>query len=131
MKKIIFLLLFLVAPNVTLAHSPLKSVYPIDGSSLKMALPKIEMVFKSPAKLIKFDMYEVSNTKKTKLLSKLMGSKKGEEISLNKDFLLKISKKHTIALPYLENGDYVIFWRAIGEDGHIVKGKFSFELDRN
>jgi methionine-rich copper-binding protein CopC len=131
MKKIIFLLLFLVAPNVTLAHSPLESVYPIDGSSLKMALPKIEMVFKSPAKLIKFDMYEVSSTKKTKLLSKLMGSKKGEEISLNKDFLLKISKKHTIALPFLENGDYVIFWRAIGEDGHIVKGKFSFELDRN
>ena len=131
MKKIILLLIFLITPTVTLAHSPLESVYPIDGSSLKMAPPKIEMVFKSPAKIIKLDMYEVSSEKKTKLLSKLMGNKKGEEISLNKDLLLKISKRHTIALPYLENGDYVIFWRAIGEDGHIVKGKFSFELDRN
>ncbi len=131
MKKIILLFLFLITPTVTLAHSPLESVYPIDGSSLKMAPPKIEMVFKSPAKLIKLDMYEVSSEKKTKLLSKLIGSRKGEEISLNKDFLLKIRKRHTIPLPYLENGDYLIFWRAIGEDGHIVKGKFSFELDRN
>ncbi len=131
MKKIILLLLFLITPTVTLAHSLLESVYPIDGSPLKMAPTEIKMVFKSPAKLIKLDMYEVSSAKKTKLLSKLMGSKKGEEISLNKDFLLKNSKRHRIPLPYLENGDYVIFWRAIGEDGHIVKGKFSFELDRN
>ena len=80
MKQVILLLLFLITPTVTLAHSPLESVYPIDGSSLKMAPRKIEIVFKSPAKLIKLDMYEVTSTKKTKLLSKLMGSKKGEEM---------------------------------------------------
>ncbi len=131
MKKIIWLLLFLFSPTLLLAHSPLVSVYPIDKSFLKIAPTKIEMVFKSPVKLIKLDIYEVSSAKKTKLLSKLMGKKKGDKISINKDSLLKISKRHLIALPSLENGDYVIFWRAIGEDGHIVKGKFSFGLDKN
>ncbi len=36
----------------------------------------------------------------------------------------------TVALPKLTPGDYIISWRVVGADGHVVPGRIRFTLDR-
>ena len=41
------------------------------------------------------------------------------------------NKRHLIGLPRLTDGMYEASWRAISEDGHTIKGNFSFEISPN
>ena len=41
---------------------------------------------------------------------------------------MKNDKNHSIPLPLLEPGIYHFRWRAMSEDGHIIKGKSNFKL---
>ena len=57
-----------------------------------------------------------------------MGSAEGQDILLGSDHLMIDDKRHLIAIPALINGTYKTTWRAISEDGHIIKGDFSFQI---
>jgi Cu/Ag efflux protein CusF len=48
------------------------------------------------------------------------------DIALVGKFLMREEKRHLISVPTLEEGNYQINWRAISEDGHTIKGEFSF-----
>ena len=128
MFKKLFVGLLIILPITAWAHSPLLSVNPGDGVTLNTTPSEIVMVFKVPAKLIKIDMTKDSNDENQGLLGGLFGGNQGDVIMLGDDFLMKVDHWHEIALPVLPDGEYTIAWRAMGEDGHVIKGVFSFSV---
>ena len=127
MKYLISFAIFMMA-SFSLAHSPLTSMAPQDGSSLTKAPSQLELVFKSPAKLIKFEMIRLSGDSNISVLESLFADYEGDDITLDGDFLMKVTEEHVIALPPLKNGHYLVIWRALGVDGHVIKGNFSFKV---
>ena len=56
------------------AHSPVGFVIPKDGSIIKKAPEKMEIVFTAPAKLIKVELSKVTSDQKKTLISGLLGN---------------------------------------------------------
>jgi methionine-rich copper-binding protein CopC len=125
----ISLIIFLVfLPLAASAHSPLATLSPKDGSVLEQAPTEVKMVFKSLVKLIKLEMQKLSSDERSSLFGGLFISHKDKNIALDTHFLMKKSKQYLIGLPALDAGDYFIKWRALGEDGHVIKGEFRFKV---
>ena len=131
MPKVILILLCLLFPLSALAHSPLSNVSPEDGTKLDDAPSEISMVFKSPAKLIKLELLKEQASAKKSLLGGLFGNDGGEVVLLPNAVLMEMSDTHVIPLPKITGGDYQVKWRAMGEDGHVIKGDFAFTVDKN
>ena len=110
------------------AHSPVGFVVPKDGSVIKKAPEKMEIVFTAPAKLIKVEFSKVTSNQKKSLINGLLGNESLTPIKLNKDHLMNESRRHIISLPKLDDGIYKTAWRALSEDGHAIKGEFIFEV---
>ena len=128
-KSLIFLFaIFLTFSNLGHAHSPVGFVIPKDGSVIKQAPEKMEIVFTAPAKLIKIEFFRVIPGEKSTLIGELLGSEKLEEIPLGKSHLMKEGKRHLVNIPVLDMGIYKTNWRALSEDGHAIKGTFTFEV---
>ena len=125
---ILFFSVFLTFSNVGHAHSPVGFVIPKDGSVIKRAPEKMEIVFTAPAKLIKLDLSRVKSIGQSSLLGGLLGSEELEAIDLDNSHLMKEAKRHLINMPTLDVGLYKTTWRALSEDGHAIKGEFAFEI---
>ena len=128
MLKNLLLVILILLPVTAEAHSPLISSFPQDGQELGVSPPNIVMIFKTPAKIIKFSLTKSKDEQRKSLLGGFFRSSKGEQITIEHDFLMKNSERHTIALPSLEKGKYSLSWRAMGEDGHVMKGEFAFVI---
>ena len=124
----IYILTILLNYTTATAHSPVGFVIPEDGSIIKKAPEEIEIVFTAPAKLIKVVFSKVTSNKKKSLIDGLLGNEALTPIRLNKDHLMKESRRHIISLPKLDDGIYMTAWRALSEDGHAIKGEFAFEV---
>jgi len=131
MPKVILILLCLLFPLSALAHSPLSNVSPEDGAKLQDAPTEISMVFKSPAKLIKLELLKEQASEKKSLLGSLFGNDGGEVVPLPNAVLMETSEAHVIPLPEITSGGYQVKWRAMGEDGHVIKGDFGFAVDKD
>jgi methionine-rich copper-binding protein CopC len=125
---VICILSLLLSFSTATAHSPVGFVIPKDGSIIKKAPEKMEIVFTAPAKLIKVEFSKVTSNQKKSLISGLLGNEALTPIKLNRDHLMKESKQHMISLPKLDDGVYKTAWRALSEDGHAIKGEFIFEV---
>ena len=128
MPKLILVILCFLLPMSALAHSPLSNVSPEDGTKLGDAPTEISMVFKSPAKLIKLELLKEKVSAKKSLLGGLFGNDGGEVVPLPNAVLMETSETHVIPLPEITSGGYLVKWRAMGEDGHILKGDFGFTI---
>ena len=131
MPKVILILLCLLFPLSALAHSPLSNVSPEDGAKLQDAPTEISMVFKSPAKLIKLELLKEQASEKKSLLGSLFGNDGGEVVPSPNAVLMETSEAHVIPLPEITSGGYQLKWRAMGEDGHVIKGDFVFTVDKD
>jgi methionine-rich copper-binding protein CopC len=89
------------------------------------------MVFKSPAKLIKLELLKEQASEKKSLLGSLFGNDGGEVVPLPNAVLMETSEAHVIPLPEITSGGYQLKWRAMGEDGHVLKGDFVFTVDKD
>ena len=89
---------------------------------------EMSMVFKSPAKLIKLELFKEKASAKKSLLGGLFGNDGGEVVPLPNAVLMETSETHVIPLPEITSGGYLVKWRAMGEDGHILKGDFGFTI---
>jgi copper resistance protein C len=125
-KNLLFAIL-LILPMTANAHSPLASSSPQNGETLDAPPIEIVMVFKLPAKLIKVNLRKFSNKQEKRLLGGLFGGG-GELVTLGTSFLMNIGERQIIPLPSLANGAYSLDWRAIGEDGHVIKGDLAFKI---
>ena len=110
------------------AHSPLFSSSPQDGESLDTPPTQIVLEFKSPAKLIKVELKKSKSKQRNSFLGGLFSGVDGESVPLGKSFLMLIKNRQIVPLPSLGEGDYLFSWRAMGGDGHIIKGKLTFKV---
>ena len=129
--KKLFLTVLIFFPSASIAHSPLASSSPQDGETLNVPLTEIVMQFESPAKLIKVDLRKQPSKLERSVFGGIFSSNKGEAVPLGTDFLLTIDKRQLIPLKALEDGSYSFSWRAMGEDGHVIKGNFTFYIKAN
>ncbi len=129
-RKIIAVFILLSLPTMAHTHSPLKQADPMDGASLTKAPTEYKMLFKSPAKLIKFEIFQKgqNNNKKPSLLKGLFKKSESKFIEINYKPSLVLSESHLIKLPEINFGSYEVRWRAMGEDGHVLKGILTFEV---
>ena len=114
--------------NGSKCHSPLSSSVPIDVETLQVAPVEIVMNFKSPAKLIKVELLKSKTNQENNFLRGLFGADDGETVLLGESFLMSVNKRQIIPMPSLGKGDYLLLWRAMGEDGHVIKGKLTFKV---
>ena len=130
LKKIILILILFSLPTTVFPHSPLKQANPMDGALLAEAPTEYKMLFKSPAKLIKFEIFQKSqnNNKNSSALKGLFKKSDGKLIEINYKPSLVLSESYLIKLPKINLGSYEVHWRAMGEDGHVLKGILTFEV---
>ena len=129
MLKNLLLAILLVLPIAANAHSPLASSSPQNGETLDEPPTEIFMEFKLPTKLMKVDLTKQSDKQGKNLLGRLFGGgDNGESLPLGTSFLMTIDKRQVIPLPSLKDGSYSLTWRAMGEDGHVVKGELTFNI---
>ena len=129
MFKNLLLAILLVLPIAANAHSLLASSSPQNGETLDVPPIVIFMEFKLPAKLIKVDLTKQSNKQGKSLLGRLFGGgDDGDSIPLGASFLMNTDKRQVIPLPSLKDGSYLLTWRAMAEDGHLIKGDLTFNI---
>ena len=117
-KTILKIIILTILPALAFAHSPLKSVDPIDKAVLTEAPTEYKMIFKSKAKLIKFEILKQAEEK----------DKEPSPLKLNYKPSKLWCESHVVKLPKINNGSYEVRWRAMGEDGHVLKGTLNFEV---
>ena len=129
-RRIIAVFTLVVFPIMAIAHSPLQKAKPANGAVLETPPTEYKMLFKSPAKLIKFEIFQKGNNdnKKSSLLKNLFKNSDRKLIEINYKPLLVLSESHSIKLPNINVGSYEVHWRAMGEDGHVLKGILTFEV---
>ena len=110
------------------AHSPLSLSSPQDGEILDTPPIEIVMDFKLPAKLIKVELRKSKNKQGNSFLGGLFGGDDGETVPLGESSLMSMNKRQIIPMPSLGAGDYLLSWRAMGEDGHVIKGELTFKV---
>lgn len=129
MFKNLLLAILLVLPIAANGHSPLASSSPQNGETLDVPPTVIVMEFKLPAKLIKVDLTKQSDKQGKSLLGRLFGGGgDGDSIPLGTSFLMTTDKRQVIPLPSLKDGSYLLTWRAMAEDGHLIKGDLTFNI---
>ena len=129
-KRLITVFILFIFPISTLAHSPLEQASPMNGAILTTPPTEYKIRFKSPAKLIKIEIYQKSQSakKKVSLLENIFKKSEKKLVKLNYKPSLALSRNHSINLPEIKFGSYEVRWRAMGEDGHVLKGILTFEI---
>ena len=129
-KRLIAAFILFTFPISTLAHSPLEQASPMNGAILTTPPTEYKIRFKSPAKLIKIEIYQKSQSakKKVSLLENIFKKSEKKLVKLNYKPSLALSRNHSINLPEIKFGSYEVRWRAMGEDGHVLKGILTFEI---
>ena len=131
MLRIVLLLYLMFLPLQLNAHSPLEFSEPKNGAILKSFPKNLLLSFKAPAKLIRVSLNERDSIKNDSLFKSLFSSKKKMGNILNNDISQDFREKFVLTLPPLSTGHFIISWRAMSEDGHIIKGDFSFSIEEN
>ncbi|WP_409288080.1 copper resistance protein CopC [Peribacillus sp. SCS-37] len=113
MKKLIIagLLLILSFPAAAFAHTGLESSVPAKGETVKNKLTEIRLNFETP----------IEKLSTMKLF-------KGEtEVELG-EVKADGSKLSGALKDPLQNGNYRVEWKIVGEDGHTIEGEFDFVM---
>jgi methionine-rich copper-binding protein CopC len=101
----------LVSSALALAHAHLQKALPADGSVITAAPPNVVLAFSEPARLTALWIQKAA-AQKLKLAP--LPTEPAREIS--------------VALPHLTPGSYVVSWKVVGADGHVVPGQIRFTL---
>lgn len=111
MKHILSLLLTLALAGVAHAHTELAATTPADGSRIAAAPEHLTLRFSAPVTLTMLAVRAADGTATT--LGPLPATP-------NTSF--------TVAAPTLAPGAYVVAWRALSADTHVVRGEFTFSV---
>jgi copper transport protein len=93
------------------AHTHLVKAEPADGSTVTVAPPKFVLTFAEPAKLTALSLQK--DPEPAKKVGPLPTTP-AAEIS--------------IPAPRMAPGKYVLSWRAVSDDGHVMPGKLTFTV---
>lgn len=102
------LLAFLSGP--AFAHSPLQSTSPADGAVLDTPPDTIRLTFAKPARLTKLTLTYEGEERRLELTKK------------------SFAKEVMVDPGSAGGGKFLVGWRALGTDGHVLKGEFSYTV---
>ena len=109
--RMVCALILVSCSALAFAHAKLVKSDPAEGSTVKAAPTKFVLTFGEPAKLTTLTLQK--NAEPAKKIG-----------SLPTDASAEIS----VPAPKLEPGKYVLAWRAVGSDGHVLPGKVTFTV---
>jgi copper transport protein len=101
----------LACSALAFAHTHLVKADPADGSAVRVAPPKFVLTFAEPARLTALSLQK--DTEPAKKIGPLPTTP-AAEIS--------------IPAPQMAPGKYVLSWRAVSDDGHVMPGKVTFTV---
>lgn len=104
-------LVLLGCSALALAHTHLVKAVPADGSTLTAAPAAFILTFAEPVKMT--------------ALSLQKGAEPAQKIG---PLPTAPAAEISVPAPKLTAGKYVLSWRAVGDDGHVMPGKLSFTL---
>lgn len=108
------LMLVLITATGLMAHSKVETSNPADGEILQTAPTAIELNFEKPVRVTKVNLSH-------------KGGDTDHDLRLEiptKDYV----KSMTLTPELYGVGTYLIEWRALAEDGHAMKGDFTFTV---
>lgn len=100
-----------LAASMALAHAHLRRAVPADGGVVTAAPANVVLTFSEPARLT------------VCWLQKGEGAKQKIELPPTAP-----AQQISVPMPRLEPGTYVLSWRVIGDDAHIVPGQIQFTV---
>jgi methionine-rich copper-binding protein CopC len=104
--------LLLWGSSGALAHAHLQGSSPVDGSHLSAAPAVLVLSFSESARLTALSL-ESPDGKRTQLVAPA-----------------EPQARISVPLPSLTPGTYVVYWRALAADGHLVPGQIRFTISR-
>lgn len=111
-SKLIALGIAALMAQVALAHTELTSTVPADEATLAAVPEKVELTFSAPVRLTAMTIQQGDAQKQS--LGPLPSA---------------TAENFAVALPTgLAAGHYVVAWRALSEDTHVVSGEFMFAV---
>jgi len=110
-KRVACALLLLGCSALALAHTHLVKAIPADGSTLSTSPAKFVLTFAEPVKMTVLSLQK--DAEPAKKIGPLPTAP-AAEIS--------------VPAPQLAAGKYVLSWRAVGDDGHLMPGKLTFTM---
>lgn len=113
-KRTTAVLTTLMIATTAFAHSPVKETSPANGAVLETVPEMLHMTFAAPARVMKVTMTHSKNDASHESRLEIPTRDMVEEIHLTPEFM--------------GSGNYLVEWRALGEDGHVLKGTFSFDV---
>ncbi len=96
---------------LTWAHTHLVKSIPVNGSTLAVSPSRFVLTFAEPAKLTTLSL-----------------QKDAEPAQKMGPLPTSPATEVSIPAPQLAPGRYVLAWRAVGDDGHVMPGKLSFTV---
>ncbi|PGS48718.1 copper resistance protein CopC [Bacillus sp. AFS041924] len=113
MKKALSFLILLIFlfPSMASAHTTLETSNPADGEVINEPLKQITLNFETPLEK----------------LSTLKVFKDGKDLEV-KDISVENNQMVANMPKNLENGNYEIEWKIVGEDGHPITGGIEFKV---
>jgi copper resistance protein C len=96
---------------LTWAHTHLVKSVPENGSTVAVSPPQFVLTFAEPAKLTALTLQKDAEPAK----------KIGPLPTASAPLI-------SIPAPHLSAGKYVLSWRAVGDDGHVMPGKLTFTV---
>lgn len=104
-------LVLALAATAALAHAHLKKAVPVDGGVLSASPGNVLLTFSEPATLTAC-WIQKGDAPKQKVTG--LATTPAQQIS--------------VPVPKLDPGTYVLSWRVVGDDGHVLPGQIHFTV---
>lgn len=105
-------LIALAAPSAAVAHAKMTTSTPVDGSTVAAGVSEIELNFSKPLRL---SMVHVRDASK-------------HDVALKSALPVAFGTAVKLSTETLTPGSYEVTWTAVAEDGHVMKGAFTFSV---
>lgn len=112
--RYIFLVLLSLTTSISIsfAHSPLTSSTPHTSQTLPAPFERFQFTFGGVTKLVKITIETESGTR--------------SDLDLSNNRSAQI--EHVVKSEPISPGYYVVYWRALSDDGHPIKGSIPFRV---
>jgi hypothetical protein len=110
-RRVIGGLLSTLVATAALAHAHLQKAVPADGGVINASPANVVLTFSEPARLTACWLQKGAAAKQ-----KITG------------LATTPAQQISVPVPALEAGSYVLSWRVVGDDGHIVPGQIHFTI---
>ncbi|TCM69751.1 hypothetical protein EC844_10210 [Acinetobacter calcoaceticus] len=96
----------------TFAHTQLQRSIPAANATVTTTPKSIQLQFAEPVMLMGLKLKDANNN----------------AINIKYKPNSKSTAQHIVTLPALKNGVYQVTWNILAQDGHAIKGQYSFTL---